>query len=133
MPGYMHKLTQISHSGLSHRVRLWPCSWVFQIWGGCPDSDGVLVYYLPSPWKICAPGLTIARFRALESHLCRTAPHPQPGQAFPLAAEAGALGMLAGSCLLANLGHKTIADYRQMQFLFFILSFPFQNAPYFIW
>lgn len=98
MPGYMHKLTQISHSGLSHRVRLWPCSWVFQIWGGCPDSDGVLlVYYLPSPWKICAPGLTIARFRALESHLCRTAPHPQPGQAFPLAAEAGALGMLAGS------------------------------------
>lgn len=63
---HVHELTQMSNSHVYGLFRF----------GGLLDSGCVsLIYFLPSLWKTCTPGLNIACFRGLEfSHVgdCHT-------------------------------------------------------------
>lgn len=122
---HVHELTQMSNGHVYGHFRIW----------GLPDSECVsLVYFLPSLWKTCTPGLNIAHFRELELLSHRRVSHHQPGQRFPLGAEARRMGTLASSCLLSLVTRPfQTADKCSFFSLFCLLClFPFQKAPYFI-
>lgn len=122
---HVHELTQMSNSHVYGHFRFWGL-----LDGGCVS----LVYFLPSLWKTCTPSLNMAHFRGLELLSCKRVSHPQPGQRFPLDAEAGRMGTLARSCLLfLVIRPSQTADKCSFFSLFCLLClFPFQKALYFI-
>lgn len=115
---HVHELTQMSNSHVYGHFRFWGL-----LDGGCVS----LVYFLPSLWKTCTPSLNMAHFRGLELLSCKSVTPPAWPE-IPTGCRSRKNGDI-GKILSAILGHKTISDCRQMQFLFLVLSFVFVSFP----